>query len=58
MKPGDTCEVTVKRGDKELTFTGTLFERMDYHILDVDENCTGQQKEFRDVWSNYLSVDE
>jgi len=58
MNPGDTYEVTVKRGDEELTFTGTLFERMDYHILKVDENCTQQQKEFRNVWSNYLSVDE
>jgi predicted metalloprotease with PDZ domain len=58
MKPGDTYEVTVKRGDEELTFTGTLFERMDYHILNVDKKNTDRQKEFRDVWSNYLSVDE
>jgi len=58
MEPGDQYEVTVKRGDEELTFTGTLFERMDYHILKADENCTEQQKEFRDVWSNYLFVDE
>ena len=58
MNTGDTYEVTVKRGDEELTFTGTLFERMDYHILNVDENCTGQQKEFRNVWSNYLSINE
>jgi hypothetical protein len=58
MKPGDTYEGTIKRGDEELTFTGTLFERMDYHILNVDENSTEQQKEFRDVWSNYLSINE
>ena len=58
MTPGDKYEVAVKRGDEELTFTGTLFERMDYHILKVDENCTEQQKEFRNVWSNYLSKDE
>ena len=57
MNPGDTYEVTVKRGDEELTFTGTLFERMDYHILSVDENCTEQQKDFRNIWSNYLSID-
>jgi predicted metalloprotease with PDZ domain len=58
MTPGDTYEVTVKRGDEELTFTGTLFERMEYHILKVDENCTEQQKQFRNVWSNYLSEDK
>ncbi len=58
MNTGDTYEVTVKRGDEELTFTGTLFERMDYHILNVDEHCTEQQAEFRNVWSNYLSIDE
>jgi len=58
MNPGDTYEVTVKRGDEELTFTGTLFERVDYHILKVDENCTEQQKQFRNVWSNYLSADK
>jgi predicted metalloprotease with PDZ domain len=58
MKPGDTYEVTVKRADEELTFTGTLFERMEYHIFKVDENCTEQQKELRNVWSSYLSIDE
>ena len=58
MKSGDTYEGTVKRGDEELTFTGTLFERMDYHVFDVDENCTKQQTEFRNVWSNYLSINE
>ena len=58
MNVGDTYEIIVKRGDEELTFTGTLFERMDYHIFNVDENPTGQQKEFRNVWSNYLSMDE
>lgn len=58
MKSGDTYEVTVKRGDEELTFTGTLFERMDYHVLNADENCTKQQTEFRNVWSNYLSINE
>jgi hypothetical protein len=31
---------------------------MDYHILNADENCTEQQAEFRNVWSNYLSMDE
>jgi predicted metalloprotease with PDZ domain len=58
MKPGDTYEVTVKREEEELTFTGTLFERMDYHVFKVDENCTDDQKEFRNVWSNYLSIIE
>lgn len=58
MKTGDTYEVTVKRGDEELTFTGTLFERIDYHVFNVDENCADDQKEFRNVWSNYLSINE
>lgn len=58
MNPGDTYEVTVKRDDEELTFTGTLFRRIDYHILKVDENCTEVQKKFRDEWSNYLPGDE
>ncbi|MGB5895997.1 MAG: hypothetical protein WBG58_17610, partial [Ignavibacteriaceae bacterium] len=58
MNPGDTYEVTVKRGEEELTFTGTLFERMDYHILKVDANCTDDQKEFRNVWSDHLSINK
>jgi predicted metalloprotease with PDZ domain len=58
MKIGDTYDITIIRGDEELTFTGTLFERMDYHILNVGENSAGQQNEFRDIWSNYLSIDE
>ena len=58
MKIGDSYEITIKRGDEELTFTGTLFERMDYHVFKVDENCTAQQKEFRDVWSKYISINK
>ena len=58
MKPGDTYEITIKRSDEELTFTGSLFERMDYHVFNIDENCTDDQKEFRDVWSNYLSINQ
>lgn len=54
MKPGDTYEVTIKRGDEELTFIGTLFARIDYHIFNVDQNCTNQQNELRDYWSHYL----
>ena len=57
MKPGDSYEITVKRGDEKLTFTGTLFQRIDYHVFKVDENCTEEQKQFRNIWSNYLSMD-
>jgi predicted metalloprotease with PDZ domain len=56
MKPGDEYEITVKRGEEELTFTGVLFERMDYHVLTVDENCTEEQKRFRDIWSSNLPL--
>jgi predicted metalloprotease with PDZ domain len=56
MKPGDEYEITVKRGEKELTFTGVLFERMDYHLLTVDENSTEEQKILRDFWSSNLSL--
>jgi predicted metalloprotease with PDZ domain len=54
MNPGDEYEVTIKRGDEELTFTGTLFERMDYHIFTRNDNCNEHQLEFRNVWSSYL----
>ena len=57
MKPGDTYEITVKRGDEELTLTGTVFQRIDFHLFKVDENSTAEQKQFRKVWSNYLSMD-
>jgi len=56
MKPGDTYEITVKRGNEELTFTGSLFEKIDYHNFQVDENCSDEQKKLRDLWSNYLSI--
>ncbi len=58
MKPGDTYEITIKRGEEELTFTGTLLERMDYHVFNVEEDCTDDQREFRNVWSNYLAISE
>jgi predicted metalloprotease with PDZ domain len=58
MKPGDTYEITVRRGDEELTYTGLLFERIDYHNFRVDEQCSDEQKKLRDLWSNYLLIDE
>jgi predicted metalloprotease with PDZ domain len=58
MKPGDTYEITVKRGDEELTYTGSLFKRIDYHNFEVDENCSDEQKKLRDLWSNYLLINE
>ena len=57
MKPGDEYEVVVKRGEEELTFTGVLFERMDYNILEVDENSTAQQVALRESWSKNLEID-
>ncbi|MHA2101323.1 MAG: hypothetical protein ACW99A_21915, partial [Candidatus Kariarchaeaceae archaeon] len=56
MKPGDQYELTIKRGEEELTFTGVLFERMDYHVLTVNENCTEEQKRLRDIWSSNLPL--
>jgi len=58
MKPGDTFEVTIKREDEELTFIGTLFAKIDYHIFSVYQNCTNQQNELRSYWSNYLISEE
>jgi hypothetical protein len=56
MKAGDEYEITVKREEEELTFTGVLFERMDYHVLTVDENSTEEQKRLRDIWSSNLPL--
>jgi len=56
MKPGDQYEITVKRGEEELTYTGVLFARMDYHILTVDEESTEEQKKLRNIWSSNLPV--
>jgi predicted metalloprotease with PDZ domain len=56
LKAGDKYEITVKRGEEELTFTGVLFQRMDYHVLTVDENSTEEQKRLRDAWSSNLPL--
>ncbi len=56
MKPGDEYEITILRDDEELTFIGTLLERMDYHIFKVDKNCSVQQKKLRDAWSKNLDL--
>jgi len=56
MKPEDGYELTIKRGEEELTFSGVLFERMDYHVLTVDNNCTEEQKRLRDIWSSNLPL--
>lgn len=53
-KAGDTYEVTVLRGDEELTFSGTLFENLDIHVLTVDENATEGQIHLREIWSMNL----
>lgn len=58
MNPGDNYEIVVKRGEEVLAFTGTLFKKMDYHTFSIDENCSEEQKEFKNVWSSYLSVTE
>ncbi|MFC2085145.1 peptidase [Bacteroidota bacterium] len=56
MKPGDKYEIVVKRGDEELTFTGTLLERMDYHAFNIKKDCSDEQKKFRELWSRNLEL--
>lgn len=56
MRPGDEYEIKIKRGEEDLTFTGVLFPRIDYHILTVDDECTEEQNRLRDFWSSNLPV--
>ncbi len=54
MKPGDKYEITVKRGDEEFTFEGTLFLAIERDVLQIDPEATPKQKALRDSWSKNL----
>lgn len=56
MKAGDNYTVKVKRGDEELEFTGELFERMEYHVFEIDENANDEQVKLRELWSKNLAL--
>lgn len=38
------------RDNKELTFDGVLFQRIDYNILETKSNLSDNQLEFRKIW--------
>jgi predicted metalloprotease with PDZ domain len=54
MNVGDTVDVTVKRGDKEVVTHVALQQRMDKHIFKEMDKITEQQKFLRDVWKRNL----
>jgi predicted metalloprotease with PDZ domain len=54
MKPGDKYEITVKRGDEEITLEGILFVGIDKNVLEVDPEASEEQKALCEAWSKNL----
>lgn len=55
MNPGDTYSIEITRDGKKIKLTGKLFRRMDYHILEVDENSSASEKKLREAWLKNLN---
>ena len=56
MKVGDKYQIVVKRDGKDIEFTGTLFHRMDYNVLEPDPNATADQLKLRSAWMKNLPI--
>ena len=54
MKVGETVDMIVQRGDKEVEVSVPLQQRMDKYIFEEMENLTAEQKILREVWSRNL----
>lgn len=54
MNVGDSVEVVIKRGDKEVSAPIALQRRMDKHIFQEMDKLTEQQKFLRDIWNRNL----
>jgi predicted metalloprotease with PDZ domain len=54
MKVGETVDMIVQRGDKEVEVSVPLQQRMDKYIFEEMENLTEEQKMLREVWSKNL----
>lgn len=54
MNVGDTVEVVVKRGDKEVTASIPLQQKKDKYIFEEMNQMTEQQKFLRDAWRRNL----
>ena len=54
MKVGDLVETVLQRGDKEVTVSVPLQQKIDKHIFSEKENLSLEQKLFRDAWSKNL----
>ena len=54
LKVGDTVEVVIQRGDKEVVAPIALQQRMDKHVFEEMDKITEQQKFLRDVWKQNL----
>jgi predicted metalloprotease with PDZ domain len=54
MKVGDLVETVLQRGDKEVTVSVPLQQKIDKHIFSEMENLSLEQKLFRDAWSKNL----
>jgi predicted metalloprotease with PDZ domain len=55
MRAGDPYDILVLRDGRELAFRGRLVERLDYHVLEVDQNASETQRRLRDVWMRNLA---
>jgi hypothetical protein len=55
MRAGDPYDIVVLRDGRELAFRGRLVERLDYHVLEVDQNASEAQRRLRGVWMQNLA---
>jgi predicted metalloprotease with PDZ domain len=55
-RPGDPFTIRVLRGGEELEFEGRLIKRLDYHVLEVEDEITETQRRLRDSWMRNLNA--
>ncbi len=54
LKVGDTINMTVKRGDKEIDLTATLQPRVIRHKFEVNPDASPEQLKLREAWMKNL----
>ena len=51
MSAGDAYTIRVSRDGEEVELTGRLVPAYDYHVLEIDEDATEDQRRLRQIWS-------
>ena len=54
MKAGDWYEIVVSRDGEMVELNGRLIERMNYYVLEIDEEASKEAQELRARWSRYF----